>query len=186
LEQILLTETLSFCLAKDYDYAVFHNLVGSYRSSSLYELLKLHGFNPLPSGDENNPFLVVNMNSPCTLYLDAKTVIKEPFRSNSNVDKAIIRSRKRLQMAITQLYPGNLVLSFNRNMMYETLIRKICAENGVPTRQETPRKLGSAMCVPFGTILKRHIIPNTVTKSLHTEKLFAPDMKSSKIGPFPY
>jgi hypothetical protein len=71
-------------------------------------------------------------------------------------------------------------------MLYETLIRKICAENGVPTNQAVPRKLGPAMCVPFGNFLKRNIVPNTITKSLHTEKLFAPDMKSSKIGPFPY
>ncbi|MDF2673663.1 MAG: cytidyltransferase, partial [Clostridiales bacterium] len=186
LEQLILTETLSFCLAKDYAYAVFQNIINSYNSKSLYELLELQGFIHLPYGKECNPIYVVNMNSPCTLYLDVKTMIKEPYRNSVNVQKAILKSRKRLQSALTKIYPGNLVLSFDRTMLHNTLIRKICEENGVSTLQTQPRNLGPAICVPFGNILRRHIVPNTITKALHTEKLFAPDMKSSKIGPFPY
>lgn len=186
LEQIILTETLSFCLAKDYAYAVFQSIINSYYSNSLYELLELHGFINLPYGKENNPVYVVNMNSPCTLNIDVETMIKEPYKNSINVQKAINKSRKHLQRALTKIYPGNLVLSFDRTMLYNTLIRKICEENGVSTIQIQPRNLGSSICVPFGNILKRHIVPNTITKALHTEKLFAPDMKSSKIGPFPH
>lgn len=184
LEQIILTETLAFCLAKDYDYAAFQNIIDSYYSSSLYELLELHGFVCLSNEKEHKPVYAVNMNSPCTLNLDVKTTIKEPYKNSEIVQDAILKSRKRLQMALTKLYPGNLVLSFDMTMFHDTLIKKICAENGVCTVQQAPRNLGPSICVPFGNILKRNIVPNTITKALHTEKLFAPDMKSSSIGPF--
>lgn len=184
LEQIILTETLAFCLSKDYDFAAFQNIIGEYHSDSLYELLELHGFTPLPYGNGKAPVYVVNMNSPCTLNLDVKTTIKEPYKNSEIVQKAIVKSRKRLQSAITKLYPGNLVLSFDMTLFHDTLIKKICAENGVSTVQTVPRNLGPAICVPFGNILKRNIVPNTITKALHTEKLFAPDMKSSRIGSF--
>ncbi|TCO79390.1 nucleotidyl transferase family protein [Marinisporobacter balticus] len=186
LEQILLTETLAFALSKDYEYAVFHNMIGEYSSSSLAETLTVQGFEQLPFGDQKNPIFTVKMNAPCTLNLDMKGIIKEPFRSNPKIVKAILASRKKLQKALTNLYPGNLILSFDRNVLYETLVQKICAVNSVPTTPLTPRKLGSAMCVPFGKILKQSIIPNTVTKSLHTEKLFLPHMKGFMIGAFPH
>lgn len=184
LEQIILTETLAFCLAKDYDYAVFQNIISSYFSESLYELLELHGFIPISRGIEKNPVYVVNMNYPCTLNLDVKTTIKEPYKNSKIVHDAIVKSRKSLQRALTRLYPGNLVLSFDIAMLQDTLIKKICEENGVSPIQTQPRKLGPYICVPFGNTLKRNIIPNTITKALHTEKLFAPDMKTSRIGSF--
>ncbi|KXG77682.1 nicotinate-nicotinamide nucleotide adenylyltransferase [Thermotalea metallivorans] len=184
LEQVLLTETLAYCLAKDYNYAVFKNTIDRHVPPRLYETLLLQGFVPLQ--DENNTILAVDMTTPCTLSLEIESVMKEPFRSNEEVKKAIYRSRKRLQEAMTRLYPGNLVLSFDRTMMYENLIKKICDINGVPTTPLTPRKLGTMMCVPFGMVLHGSIIPNTVTKSLHTDRLFASDMKTYCTGAYPY
>lgn len=185
LEQITLTETLAFCLAKDYTYAIFNNSIDESPTASLVETLELQGFKKLPYGDDNNPILVVSMTNPCTLNLDIETIIKEPFRSNTNVQRALLGSRKRLQKALIQLYPGQLILSFDRDMVYEKLIEKICDVNEVPTSQITPRSLGSKMCVPFGSILSGYTIPNTVTKSMHTEKMFEPDIKNFDIGPFP-
>jgi len=186
LEQIILTETITYCLAKDYSYAVFRNMINNYSSPALYETLKLQGFYQIPYSEKTNPVLAVNMNAPCTLNLDVETVIKEPFRSSRNVKQAIIRSRKRLQKGMAELYPGNLVLSFDMNLLHEKLIMKICDENRVPPVNLEPRQLGPAMCVPFGNILNKYVVPNTVTKSLHTEKMFAPDMEDFEIGPFPY
>ncbi|EOD01832.1 nicotinate-nicotinamide nucleotide adenylyltransferase [Caldisalinibacter kiritimatiensis] len=186
LEQIILTETLSFCIAKDYTYAIFKNKINSYSSKFLYEILELQGFIKLPYDANTNPVYVVDMSNPCTLNLDIETIIKEPFKSNLNVKKSIIRSRKRLQKALTKLYPGQLILSFDRNILYQTLVNKICKTNGMPPYQLKPRKLGPYMCVPFGSILKGQTVPNTVTKSMHTEKMFSPDIKSFNIGPYPY
>lgn len=186
LEQIILTETLAFSLAKDYTYGIFRNVIDGYCCDTLHEAVELQGFQVVPGCDKNNPVFTVNMIAPCTLYLGVETFIKEPFVSNSKVIDVIDNCRKRLQRAIVELYPGNLVLAIDKQMVYENLIKKICDENDVPTIPTIPRKLGKDMCVPFGQILKGYIIPNTVTKSMHTEKYFWPDAKDYEINAYPY
>ena len=42
------------------------------------------------------------------------------------------------------------------------------------------------MCVPFGKLLRGKIVPNTVTKTVHTDKVYSPDLKESSIEAFPY
>lgn len=186
LKQIILTETLAFCIAKDYDYAIYRNMIDSYSANNVYELLLHHGFEKCDSYENmENPVYVVNMDHPCVISMDIEAFIKEPFISNQ-VRKTINKSRKKLQNALTKLYPGHLILAFNRQMINETVTGKVCAENGVSTLQTEPRVLGPAMCVPFGNILKRNIIPNTVTKSLHTEKFFNPNLKGYNINAYPY
>ena len=186
LEQILITETLAFCLSRDYQFAIFKNILTHAASPSIYDALKLQGFVEISSEDSLNPTFVVDMSTPCVLNLDTENLLKEPFRSNSKIKAVIASTRKKLQVALTKLYPGELMLSFDSNMLHQSMIRKICDENHVSTETVVPRKLGSAMCVPYGDILERYIIPNTITKALHTEKLFNADMKNFNIGPFPY
>lgn len=41
------------------------------------------------------------------------------------------------------------------------------------------------MCVPFGKLLRRAAIPNTVTKTVHTDKVFAADRRTQHIAAFP-
>lgn len=185
LEQIILTETLSFCISRDYDYAIFRNSITGKPSENIIELLNIHGFTELPYSSNGSPVYVVNMDYPCVISLDIEAFIKDPFIGRG-VKETIKRTRKKLQYALTRLYPKHLILAFDRNMIYETVTRKVCKENGVPTVQTEPRILGPAMCVPFGNILKRNIIPNTITKSLHTEKFFDPDLRKSKISAYPY
>ncbi|MFL0247843.1 cytidyltransferase [Candidatus Clostridium stratigraminis] len=186
LEQILITETLAFCLSRDYQFAIFKNILSNNASSSMYDTLKLQGFIEISTEDSLNPTYVVDMSTPCVLNLDTENLLKEPFRSNTKIKAAIASSRRKLQIALNKLYPGELMLSFDSNMLHQSMIRKICDENLVPTEACEPPILGSAMCVPYGDILERYIIPNTVTKALHTEKLFNADMKDFSIGPFPY
>lgn len=186
LEQIILTETLSFCIARDYDYAVFKNMLKGYCCDNVYELLELHGFKECDSKEDlENPVYVVNMDHPSVISMDIEAFIKEPFISRT-VKTTIEKNRRKLQHALSLLYPGHLILAFNRQMINETVTRKVCQENGVSTVQSNPRVLGPAMCVPYGNILKRNIIPNTVTKSLHTEKFFNPDLKGYTISAYPY
>lgn len=181
--QRLLTETLAYCLKNDYGYGIYHHTMESRVDKALVDLIKRYGFVTL---DTRKPILAVDMTYPCTLNLDLETIIKEPFHSNEAVKAVIAKTRIRLQEALNRLYPGHLVLPFDRGIIDETLVRKICKENGVSTTPSQPRKLGDLMCVPFGNILNRAIVPNTVTKSLHVEKLFQPDMKGFTIGPYPY
>ncbi|MHC2994809.1 MAG: cytidyltransferase [Candidatus Atribacteria bacterium] len=185
LEQAILTETLAFCIEKDYNYTIFRNILNNYPLASLNENLELMGFYRLPFSDKDNPVFVVDMSKPCIINLDTETIIKEPFSQNLNIRKSVITSRKKLLKSLTTFYPGNIVLPFNINLINQTIVKKVCKINNVPTTPLTPRVLGKSMCVPFGKILRKLVVPNTVTKSLHTEKIFAPDMKSFEIDAFP-
>jgi nicotinic acid mononucleotide adenylyltransferase len=185
LEQVILTETLSFCIEKDYNYTIFRNVLNDYPLTSLNENLELMGFYRLPFSNKGNPVFVVDMSKPCIINLDTETIIKEPFCQNLNIKKSVIASRKRLLKSFTTFYPGNVVLPFNIDLINQTIVKKICKINDVSTTPLIPRALGRSMCVPFGKILHKMVVPNTVTKSLHTEKIFAPNMKSFEISAFP-
>ena len=89
---------------------------------------------------------------------------------------------QKLQAALSRLYPNNLVVTLDMKMIHEVLI-KICEENGFLLFP--PSVSWDRLCVPFGNILNRCIVPNTVTKSLHTEKYYMPDTKSFSIKSFP-
>lgn len=187
LEQALITETLAFCVQKDYDYAIFKSLAKELSSPSISELLKLHGFvEMLGDSSLSEAPLVTDISTPCILNLDIENILKEPFRNSTKIKSIISASRKKLQKAISELYPGKLLLSFDINLLHQAMIKKICEENQVPIQQVSDIKLGNAMCVPYGDILDQYIIPNTVTKALHTEKYFKSDMTGFFIGEFPH
>lgn len=186
LEQVVLTETLSFCIEKDYSYAVFRNILNDYSLISLKENLELMGFYRLPFSDKDNPVFVVDMSKPCIINLDTESIIKEPFYGSLSIKKSILRSRKRLLKSFTTFFPGNVVLPFNIDLINQTIVKEICKINDVSTAPLIPRILGKSMCVPFGKILHKMVVPNTVTKSLHTEKIFTPNVKSFEIDAFPH
>ncbi|BEP29761.1 nicotinate-nicotinamide nucleotide adenylyltransferase [Helicovermis profundi] len=185
-EQIVLTETLAYALAKDYTYAVFKNKFSYKTKRSLINIMKNQGFIEKKGVKTKEDIFVVDMSAPCTLNLDLKSAIKEPYRNSSRMLKVVTKTRNRLQEALTNLYAGNLVISFERTMLYENLIKKICDENKMPTTPLKPKIVGEAMCVPFGAIFKRWILPNTATKAFHAEKYFKPDLTKYKIDSYPY
>ena len=41
------------------------------------------------------------------------------------------------------------------------------------------------MCVPFGKILRSAVVPNTVTKTLHTEKVYDADLRYCSVEAYP-
>jgi nicotinic acid mononucleotide adenylyltransferase len=185
MEQILLAETLSYCIARDYDYAIFNSTLNDV-SPDMLEVLRLMGFRDLPCPGCPDKVLAVNISTPCALNLDIETTIKEPFRSSSALKDVVAMTRKRLQSTLAEVYSGNLILPFDRAVMHSTLIKKICKVNDVPSKPVKPKSLGPAMCVPYGYMLNNSIVPNTITKALHTERLYGPDAKNYQVGNFPY
>ena len=178
--QLLLTEVLSRAAEEDCGYSVWWGRAGAEE----LEILKRQGF--LPSELEApQPLLLVDMRSPAVLVQNIPTTLKEPFASDRQVLAAVSQAHLRLQEAVCGLYPGTLVLSFNAEVIYHRLVRMLTEENGVPAEPQTPRVLGPKMCVPFGKILRGNAVPNTVTKTIHTDKVFAPDLRSFSIAPFP-
>ncbi len=178
LEQIILTETLAFAMAKDYTYAIYKNALDQH-DANIEQILKLQGF--IAHCDADNCIKVVDMSNPIILNLDCKSMIKAPYRDAPAISSAISQARQKLQQALCRFNRGSLVLSFDRTMLYEHLIKKICDVNGVATYEKVPRQLGDKMCVTYGDLFKRWRIPNTVTKALHTERFYRLDFQSYEV-----
>lgn len=184
--QLLLTETLAECLRQEYTYAIYH-----YREEyqvnqeEVEQVLKHQGFVEFSDKKEEKDIFVVDMKRPTVLLQNMATAIKEPLNSNRRVLQTLEEARLRLQKAIVNLYPKELVLSMDAGVMHHRLIEKITMENHVPNQIFEARKMGNKMCVPYGKILRGSAIPNTVTKVLHTEKVFELDMERSSIREFP-
>lgn len=70
-------------------------------------------------------------------------------------------------------------------MIYHRLLKRITARNGVPAEPMVPRQLGPDICVPYGKILRGVVVPNTVTKTLRTDKVYESDLSSSAIEAYP-
>ena len=179
--QLLLTEALSQAMGQDCGYAAWH---GPAPAEEVLDLLARQGFVRI-AGTEERPLLLVDMRSPAVLLQNIPTTLKEPFSSDLHVLTAIRKAHHQLQRAICGLYPGTLVLSLNAEVIYHRLVGKLTELNGVPAEPSSPRVLGPKMCVPFGKILRGSAVPNTVTKTVHTDKVFAPDLKSFTIEAFP-
>ncbi len=178
--QLLLTEALTRAAEDDCGYAVWW---GPLDGEGL-DMLRRQGFLPAEPETEK-PLLLVDMRSPAVLVQNIPTTLKEPFASDRQVLSAMGAAHRRLQEAVCGLYPGVLVLSLNAEVIYHRLVRRLTEENGVPAEPQTPRVLGPKMCVPFGKILRGNAVPNTVTKTIHTDKVFSPDLHSFTIAPFP-
>ncbi len=184
LGQIVLTEFIARAIESDYTYCIFRNLLADVDEKTL-RLLNRQGFVELHHQDASTRLFGVNISNPIVLNLDLRSIVKEPFRNNPRIKNTIYQMRERLQLALTKLYPGELVLSFDRKTTYSKLVKKVCELNHVPRLPQVPRVLGEKICVSYGTILNGTIVPNTVTKSLHTEKAFKPDLKSFEIEHYP-
>ncbi len=84
--------------------------------------------------DENDKrtIYLVDMHEPLMFLHNLETTIKEPFASNPAVLRAIEKNHKKLQIAMTKLYPGNLVLSLSSGVMHHRLVDRITSLNDVP------------------------------------------------------
>lgn len=183
--QLILTETLSEALKEDFTYAVYHPDQEEVNKECL-DVLRRQGFKEIVIKGNPTGCYAVDMRNPVTLFTDMDTVLKEPFTQNKALDQALYQAHIRMQESLTRMFPRTLVLSFDSAIMHQKLIKKITRENQVPVKPTKKRKLGPYICVPFGHILTGKAVPNTVTKVLHTQKFFAPDLQSFKIKEYPF
>lgn len=182
LEQALLTESLSRFLLEEFSCVLCHfKNTAVHKFLMIQSLFERHGFLPVPHLQEGHYISIVDMRYPLVVIRDVETVIKEPLSKNPRVRETIHKTNEKLQLALTSFYPGSLVLAFSSNYMQQRLLERIASFNQVPFTPANPKVLGEKMCVPFGTILRDTLVPNTVTKALHTSKLYEPDASSSQI-----
>ena len=179
--QLLITEVLTLALSREFTYALYLPLEGAV-SGYGRQLLTLQGF--VPAGDSTDA-LAVDMRCPIVLSRNVDTAVKAPFSSSPRVLAAIAAAHRRLQAALTKLQPGSLVLCLSAGVIYHRLLQRITGRNGVPAEPTTPRVLGPDICVPYGKILRGVAVPNTVTKTLRTDKVYEPDLSTYSIEAYP-
>ena len=179
--QLLVTELLARALEEEYVYAVYYPHERTI-SAELDETLRRSGFTDRENG---LPLREVDMRAPVVLIQNLETTIQEPLNRNPKVLAAIRKGHERLQLAMTRLYPGSLVLPLSADIIHHRLLEKITAYNRVPSTPTNPRVLGENMCVPFGKLLRSKVVPNTVTKTIHTDKVYTPDLSEATLEAFP-
>ncbi len=184
LPQLLLTEVLASCLRDDFNYALYHRRQNGPLNHKVQEVLERQGFIKIPAEEDMNIY-AVDMKAPISLLQNMETTIKDPLNRNERVLAVMDKAHRNLQIALTNLYPGNLVISFNAGVMHHKIVKMVTVENQVPAEPTPERHLGPYMCVPFGKILRMAAVPNTVTKTLHTDKVFDPDIKGFRIAEYP-
>ncbi len=184
--QIVLSELLAYALSREYTYCLYHGKkeMEEHREN-VEQTLARSGFIRISEKGAENTVMAVDMHRPITLTKNIETVIKDPLNRNHRVHEVIEEAHRRLQTVLTEINPGNLVLSFDSSIMYHRMVEKIAELNEVPNVVTKPRKLGKKMCVPFGKVLRGSVTPNTVTKALHTEKVFNSNMHGFKIEEYP-
>ena len=170
----LVNELLARSLKTDHTYALCRS---SGRDSLYQDLLQL-GFLPIPGQPD---ILSVDMRSPMVLIQDVFLWIKEPLRSDGAVRETVEKTRPKLRSALSALFPGRLLLSFDAETLNQSLWHKVQAHNQVLDVPPGVRRLGPYMCVPYGKILADEVVPNTVTKTLHADKVYAANMESFSI-----
>lgn len=183
-EQLLLTEALAKALEQHCSYAMF--LPEEEPGEASQGAVIRQGFAEAENFEGKRSLWLVDMHAPLVLVQNLETTLKEPFSSSPRILRAIHKAHRELQAAMTRLYPGQLVLSLSASVIYHRLVDKITQINQVPGEPTTPRVLGNDMCVPFGKILRGKVVPNTVTKTIHTDKVYEPDLDSYRIEAFPY
>ena len=181
--QLLLTEVLTTALSREYTYALYCPLEGAV-SGYGRQLAQLQGFVPVQHR-EGYDVLGVDMRRPIVLSRNVDTAIKAPLSTAPRVVAAVANAHRRLQAALTKLQPGSLVLSLSAGVIYHRLLQRITARNGVPAEPTVPRVLGPDICVPYGKLLRGVAVPNTVTKTLRTDKVYEADLSAYSIEAYP-
>lgn len=175
--QILLTEIMTELINRDFTYVVYHPVdPAGYREDTV-EILIRQGFVDIAPEGAPHPVYAVQIKSPVVLFRDVETTIKNPFNKNRRVRSALDRAHNNLLRVLRQLYPGKLLLCFNPSAMHYRIIQKVARLNGVSTLEDTKKRRGPYMSVPFGKALSDVLVPNTVTKALHIEKYFNRSVK---------
>ena len=181
--QLLLTEVLTTALSREYTYALYCPLEGAV-SGYGRQLAQLQGFVPVQHREDYD-VLGVDMRRPIVLSRNVDTAIKAPLSTAPRVVAAVANAHRRLQAALTKLQPGSLVLSLSAGVIYHRLLQRITARNGVPAEPTVPRVLGPDICVPYGKLLRGVAVPNTVTKTLRTDKVYEADLSTYSIEAYP-
>ena len=175
----ILNELLARSLEGEHTYALCRCAPEDH---ALRDALTQLGFVPVEDCAE---IFWVDMRAPVMLLQDVLLWLKKPHQDDVEVKAAVMRTRPRLRSALNAMFPGQLVLCFDSEMLNQAVMEQVQRDNGVQDVPAGVRRLGPYMCVPYGKILSNEIVPNTVTKTLHVEKRFDAEIDNFAIVEYP-
>ena len=173
--RMLLNELLARSLTSDHTYALCRCTDDEEMRQALLQL----GFVSVAGGGD---IYCVDMRKPVMLLQDMLLCIKQPYHDEEAVKEAVQHTRPRLRHALTDMFPGKLLLCFDSEMLNQALMDRV---ERIDSERPEGSRLGRYMCVPYGKILSDSIVPGTVTKTLHVEKCFYPDLRRFEIEEYP-
>ena len=182
--RLLMGEILSKALEEELVYAVYHPFDRKLQKD-VVSALQRQGFAEIIIEGKPCGIYEVDMKEPVVVIENMSTALKEPFNKSPKMQEILKETHEEMQRALTKINPGGLVLSFNAELMNQRIVDIVTDINGVPNRRLKERVPGEYMCVPFGKIFRGVAVPNTVTKTLHTEKMFSPTLDSFVIKEYP-
>lgn len=172
--QAVFMETMADFVRKEVSYVLCRE------TEENKEFLERQGFRKV-----TDDWYLVDVRRPLLLFADMPLAMKHPFAENEEICNKVMKCRKKLQHALTGLYPGQLVLAMDSYIINYKLVTRIAGENKRSLFQMQQADWGEKMCVPFGKIMKGVQVPNTVTKELNTEKIYSSDMRQFVIKEYP-
>ena len=191
-----MTELLAAAMKDEFTYCIYAPILGKEvlhkHDHKLKNVLERYGFSSLKCNNQFNQnqlregeleVMAVDMKNPVVLIQNIENFLKSPFNKDREVIKTMERTRIKLQESLRNMYSDNLILTVNSGLMQNKIIKLVRNKNKEYSEEKNDgkngvnaqnRALGRNMAVPFGQIMKNTMIPNTVTKSIHMEKVFDP------------
>lgn len=181
LGQMVLVELLTELVARGFTRAEYRPEAEGGMDERTLKIIERQGFR----ADEEG-IIAADISSPVIVFKNVDTIIKNPLSKNKRVLAAVENAHNRLLSVLTEMNPGQLVISFNSTIMHHKLIQLLAQHNHVPAVQYAEKKYGPYMAVPFSTMLESIAVPNTVTKDLYTEKYFSRSVETFTIEEMPF
>lgn len=105
----------------------------------------------------------VSLVEPVIFIMDLPSRIVDLYRREKRLRTIIASSRRRIMLALGEMYPGRAVMAFDRGMFYNDMITKLSQTSD------------DRVVVPIGSMFLHHYLPDRPTKELHIDKLYDPD-----------
>lgn len=127
----------------------------------LVEYLKRQGLEKTREGYR------ISLERPVVFLLDLQSRMNTLYRKNEEIRSVIGKERVGIQNTLKKVYPEESILYLDRSNFYKTIIDQIEEDN---KKQEV-----SAICVPIGSLMQNHYLPNNKTVSLYIDKVLNVD-----------
>ncbi len=153
-----------------------------------YQILGVENEEKIGANRYRMEYMIVNLQRPVLLIDDLIDQFKYQYRNDKHLLKIIHRNQKLLLSVFRNIYPDQLLLRINNRDLINSVLEKI-HEISLTTVTRKPagkKQMGEIIALLTGQVLGREIVPNTVTKALHTERTVDRVGKRDFFMPYPY